>query len=524
MNRRILFKVFLFFLILIVFTVTCKKIELIREILVQTDSYSIGTGTVQLNGTIVDAGEGITGYGFYISESSNPQSGGHKRSVGSSSTTGSFNYNETELQGGKTYHFQAYAEGGDETKYGDVKSFSTADLSLSTLEPTILSKTSAILNGNIDNLGFEAVTEYGFYWSLTDNPQGANKLLVGSTGSAGAFSTTLSGLTIHTDYYYVAYAINNTGTKYGNVKMFNIENIWLPLNNFSGAGRTWAFAFSIDTMGFIGGGSDDGNEWFGDLWQYNAFNDNWTEETGSPETGTAFTIGNKAYVFDGVLYQFDLEQSSWTEKTPFPGTPRDGVFAFGIGDKGYIGSGRYWETDHFVYLNDVWEFDPKDPTNGTDVLGNPMGSWTMKADFPGEVRWNAVGFSIANNGYVCSGYNETSGNLSDLWEFDPLSTVYGTDLNGNPMGEWTQKTNYPGPPDTDLVCFIIANRAYVFNDELWQYNTLTDSWTRKADFPGQLRHYPVGFAIRIRGYMGTGLDNNNYLNDFWEYIPDFTGF
>ena len=173
-----------------------------------------------------------------------------------------------------------------------------------------------------------------------------------------------------------------------------------------------------------------------------------------------------------------------------------------------------------MYLNDVWEFDSRDLTNGTDVAGRAMGSWIRKTDFPGGGRWNANGFSITIYGYVCSGYNETSGNLSDFWEFDRFSTANGTDLNGNPMGEWTKKTDYPGPADTDMVSFIILNRAYVFNDELWQYDHTTDTWIKKADFPGQLRSAPIGFTIGNRGYMGTGEYNSSYLNDFWEYIPE----
>jgi len=517
MNRKILLKVSLFSLILIVLTVTCKKIELVREILIQTDSYSMGTGTVQLNGTVIDAGEGITDLGFYISETSNPQSGGIKRSLGSKSTTGSFSYDVKQLHGGKTYFYQAYAEDANEAKYGDVKNFSTAELSLSTQAPIILSKTSATLNGNIDDLGFEAVTEYGFYWSNTPNPQGANHVSLGSTGSAGAFSTTLSGLTIHTDYYYVAYATNNTGTKYGDVRQFRIENIWLPLNDFSGGGRAFAFAFSLGDYGYIGGGTD-GNKWFDDNHQYDPDDDSWIPKTGLPVAGTTFTIGNMAYVFDwDYLYQFDPDQNSWTAKTLFPGIRRNGVFAFGIGNKGYIGSGK---DDSDQYFIDVWEFDPQDKTTGIDVEGRAMGSWIRKTDFQGEGRWNAVGFSIANNGYVCSGYNESSGNLSDFWEFDQESTDNGFDLSGNPMGAWTKKADYPGIADTDLVSFFIIDRAYVFNDQLWQYDHTTDTWTRKADFPGQTRYASVGFAIGNRGYMGTGEYNSSYLNDFWEYIPE----
>lgn len=478
----------------------------------------MSTGKVILTGTIIDAGEGITGYGFYITESSTPQSGGEKRPVGSNSTTGSFSYDETELLGGKTYYYQAYAEDANGAKYGEIKNFTTADLSVSTQAPIILSKTSATLNGNIDDLGFEAVTGYGFYWALTENPQGVNKVQVGSAGSTVAFSTTLSGLTLYTDYYYVAYATNNTGTKYGNPQHFKMDNFWVQLGDFSG--RVFAFAFSLGDYGYIGGGTD-GNEWFGDLYQYNASDDSWISETGSPTSGTAFTIGNMAYVIDGSnLNEFDPDQGIWVAKTPFPGLGGWNMFAFSVGNKGYIGSGDYWDGEQYVYSNDFWEFNPQDDiTNGTDINGDPMGSWTQKVDFQGTGRTWGEGFSIATYGYVCSGYND--GDLNDFWQYDPFSTDNGTDTNGNPMGAWSQKTDFPGPPGTGMVSFIIRNKAYLFNYELWQYNPLTENWKQMADFPGQSRWAPVGFAINNKGYVGTGLSGDVlYLDDFWEYIPE----
>ena len=510
-------------LLILIFFNTCKKIELIREILVQTDTYLMETGTVQLNGTIIDAGEGINDYGFYISESYNPQSGGKKRSMGSSLTTGSFSYDETELQGGKTYYYQAYAEGANEVKYGDVKNISTTDLSLSTQAPTILSKTSATLNGNIDNLGFEAVTEYGFYWSNTPNPQGVNKVEVGYEGSTGAFSTIISGLTFYTDYYYVAYATNNTGTKYGGVTRFKIENVWTRIGNFDGTARYGALAFSLEEIGYISGGYDAGV--VNDFYQFTPDPENWISlSTGSsPVDGTAFTIGNKAYVINGSnLYEFDPDQGMWVTKTPFPGTGRYGHFVFSVGNKGYVGCGAFWDGEQDLHSKDFWEFDPQDDITGTDINGDPMGSWTQKVDFQGDVRQFGEGFSIATYGYVCSGYN--GGNLDDFWQYDPYSTDNGDDTNGNPMGSWTPKSDYPGIPGTGLNSFIISNKAYVFKlNELWQYNPVTENWKQMADFPGQERWAPVGFAINNKGYIGTGNYNDGggdiYLDDFWEYLP-----
>ena len=512
-------------LLILIFFNTCKKIELIREILVQTDTYLMETGTVQLNGTIIDAGEGINDYGFYISESYNPQSGGKKRSMGSSLTTGSFSYDETELQGGKTYYYQAYAEDANEVKYGDVKNISTADLSLSTQAPTILSKTSATLNGNINNLGFEAITEYGFYWSLTENPQGVNKELVGSDGSTGAFSKTISGLTIYTNYYYVAYAINNTGTKYGSVTRFKIENVWTLIGNFEGSGRCNARAFSLRDFGYIAGGQDAGS--INDFYRFSPDPENWTllSSGNSPVYGTAFTIGNKAYVIDingSNLTEFNPDKGMWVAKATYPGLGQWNLFAFGVANRGYVGSGNYWDGEQYVYSNDFWEFDPTDDiTNGTDINGDPMGSWTQKADFQGTGRQFGEGFSIATYGYVCSGYDD--GDLNDFWQYDPYSTDNGTDANDNPMGVWSQKTDYPGPPGTGMVSFIIDNKAYIFNYGLWQYDPVIENWKQMADFPGQQRWAPVGFAINNKGYVGTGTYNDGggdiYLNDFWEYLP-----
>lgn len=507
-------------MIFLFFSSTCKKIELVREILLKTDSYTMGTGTVQLSGTIIDAGEGCTDHGFYISESSNPQSGGLKRSLGSKSSAGSFSYNETDLQGGKTYHYQAYAEDENGTKTGDVKNFYTEDLSLSTQAPIILSKTSATLNGSIENLGFETLTDHGFYWSQNSDPQNGTQVQLGSASAAGLFSTTVSGLSAYTDYFFIVYVTYGSGTTYGDVVHFRIENVWIQLNDFEGSGRNFAFTFTLGDKGYIGGGYD-GNDWLSDLYQYNPSGGSWTTMQGGPVGGITFITGNKAYVYaSGSLYEYDPDLDVWNEKTLLPGIQRRGVVAFGIGDKGYVACGSIWDGSQRVYLNDVWEFKPRDLSNGTDASGNPMGSWTRKTDFPGTLREFAAGFSVALYGYVCSGYNSDSESLNDLWEFNPMATTNGFDSYGNPMGTWTQKPDYPGPAGGDLKSFVIANRAYVFKSETWQYNPISGVWTRKADFAGQVRLSPVGFAIGNRGYMGTGERNSNYLKDFWEYLPE----
>lgn len=46
-----------------------------------------------------------------------------------------------------------------------------------------------------------------------------------------------------------------------------------------------------------------------------------------------------------------------------------------------------------------------------------------------------------------------------------------------------------------------------------------DFWTQKATFPGAVRNSAVARTSDGKGYLGTGYDGKNYLNDFWEYDP-----
>ncbi len=378
------------------------------------------------------------------------------------------------------------------------------------------------------NHGFESVTDHGFYWADDDTPQNfaQNKISLGATTDATMFNYTLTGLTPYTEYYFVAYAQNDSETKFGSVRSFKMENVWTRIGNFGGSARYSALAFSLNEFGYIAGGNNAAG-YVNDFYRFSPDPENWISiSTGSsPVDGRVFIIGNKAYVIDGNnLYEFDPNDGIWVTKSSFPGTGIN-MFVFSIGNRGYAGSGSYWDGSQDVYLNDFWEFNPQDDvTNGTDINGDPMGSWTQKVDFPGAGRKYGRGFSTATFGYVCSGRNDNNGDLNDFWQYDPFSTDNGIDTNGNPMGSWIAKPDYPGIPGSAQVSFIIRNKAYVFKgNELWQYNPVTENWKQLADFPGQSRFLPVGFAISNRGYIGTGTYNDGggdiYLDDFWEYLP-----
>lgn len=146
-----------------------------------------------------------------------------------------------------------------------------------------------------------------------------------------------------------------------------------------------------------------------------------------------------------------------------------------------------------------------------------QGTWTQKPTFPGLARYEAVGFSIGNKGYIGTGLGNNIWK-SDFWEYDPTN------------GVWTQKADYEGGNSghvSGAVGFSIGNKGYIgtgwFNsnatkyNDFWEYDPATNNWTQKANLAGAVRRLAFGFSIGTKGYIGGGNGNNGNPNDMWEY-------
>lgn len=99
--------------------------------------------------------------------------------------------------------------------------------SVTTNPVTNIGATSADGNGSVDSDGNSTITERGFCWSTSVDPTTAGSKVT-SSGTTGAYSATMTGLTAGTLYYVRAYAINAVGTAYGNNKTFRYYVV--PLN------------------------------------------------------------------------------------------------------------------------------------------------------------------------------------------------------------------------------------------------------------------------------------------------------
>jgi hypothetical protein len=78
-----------------------------------------------------------------------------------------------------------------------------------------LTSTSGQSGGTIASDGGNAITAKGVVWSTSSGPTVALSTKTNDGSGAGAFTSTLTGLTLNTVYYIRSYATNSNGTSYG---------------------------------------------------------------------------------------------------------------------------------------------------------------------------------------------------------------------------------------------------------------------------------------------------------------------
>ncbi len=389
------------------------------------------------------------------------------------------------------------------------------------IRPTVLTAaitditgSTAVGGGEVTSHGESVVTARGVVWSTMVGPtleRGDHRTTDGH--GTGAFTSLLRRLPPGATHYVRAYATSSVGTAYGNQVQFTTRD----------GSNHLAVGFTMGARGYVGTGQEGSSGSSDDFWAYEPQARAWTQRAdfgGRERSGAVgFSIGEKGYIGTGRyadhsgsswlrdLWAYDPDTDTWTPKGDFEELERYDAVGFSIGDKGYIGTGT---GPGPTPRYDFWEYDP-----ATDT-------WSQRADFPGAARSLAVGFSIGDKGYVGTGYN--GGDRRDFWEYDPETDV------------WTQKADFGGVGRRSAVGFSMGNKGYIGTGlregfhglsqlkDFWEYDPATDTWTPIADFAGLERSGAVGFSVGNRAFVGTGLhgvaESPVHLRDFWEYDPE----
>ena len=108
--------------------------------------------------------------------------------------------------------------------------------SITTLEPSKITMTTAILGGIISNIGNQSFTERGICYSTTPNPTIYNTKKTVSGSGTGSYTTTVTGLQEWTTFYIRAYMITGGNTYYGEEFSFTSgepEMVYLQSGTFT---------------------------------------------------------------------------------------------------------------------------------------------------------------------------------------------------------------------------------------------------------------------------------------------------
>ena len=97
------------------------------------------------------------------------------------------------------------------------------------------------------------------------------------------------------------------------------------------------------------------------------------------------------------------------------------------------------------------------------------------------------------------------------------------------IGNWHELPDFGGDARYEAVAFTIGEIGYVgtgYNgddrlNDFWAYDAGTNNWTAIAtDTAFKPRTGAVAFSAAGKGYVGSGRDDRNELKDFWKYDPD----
>lgn len=294
--------------------------------------------------------------------------------------------------------------------------------------------------------------------------------------------------------------------------------VWTQKQDMPTLSRDRATGFTIGDDLYIGTGlSPSGFQ--ADFWKYDTQSDTWTQVADNANAChgvTGFSYNGKGFVAFGVtpfptytffttLQEYDPLTNQWSFKTSLPSTGRYGASCFIINDKAYFVGGNYGSATG-PFSDETWEYNI---TNDT---------WSQKTAYPYGPLYYTIAFSSGNFGFVgLGGYKDNMGVYvfnDNLYKYDPVSD------------SWSAAAAYPGGDISGASAFELNQKFYVgFGNDVsgintntfYAYNPVNDTWTIAPPLPATFeRTQCVGLSSPSGGYICSGRQINNSLNDLWQ--------
>lgn len=294
---------------------------------------------------------------------------------------------------------------------------------------------------------------------------------------------------------------------------------WVKQSDCSGTIRYETINFVVNDQAFDVGGliSLGGNfTAYDEVYRYNDTNDTWTKVSNYPGgniyDGIGFVIDSMAYVGlgsdesgfrSGLLYAYNSRTDTWTQKKSFPAMERTNAFSFVLNGKAYVGCGDNYIGQNRMYLSDVWEYDP---------ISN---SWTQLGDFTGGGRVGMTATVVGNKAYVGMG-DDGSFFYNSFFEYDQAND------------DWISRATFPGSNRSFYGATSAMGKLFIlggedlssaYTNEMWSYNPSNDSWQSETDFTGTARVAATMFYLHGSFYYGMGLIGSSSAQgakDIWK--------
>lgn len=186
-----------------------------------------------------------------------------------------------------------------------------------------------------------------------------------------------------------------------------------------------------------------------------------------------------------------------------------------------IGSKHYIGTGRevgFGYTSDFYFFDETTLSWGN---ASPL-TVGNERQYASSIAWNGKGYLFG--GVNCAGVFQ-----NDFWNYDPLTN------------SWTELDSLPSSGRAGMVHFVLQDTLYVAGgrneseilDEVWAFNFITQTWSQKNSLPTNGIWRGIAFQYQENAYIGLGKNNLNNQTDFnsnilkydvvsdvWQIVPN----
>jgi N-acetylneuraminic acid mutarotase len=298
-----------------------------------------------------------------------------------------------------------------------------------------------------------------------------------------------------------------------------VADTWRRLDNFPGGERYKGVGFAINGRGFAGMGTKISNNLQNDLWEFSPVTEMWTRKSDFPGAVRIlpFIFANTSYGFVGGGQSLDNAANQIPYTDFFKYNPvlnswtklSDSPFV----EKSYPGG--YASTNsnrHVANLSQGYISRYNEETNEWSHISST-----------GTVYYHTATFSINNKVYFVGGINNVlnNGTTNMVWEFD-------TETN-----TMTRKNDFPGLSRYGAFAFSINNIGFVgcgvnavynpysasYLNTVYKYHPATDTWEQIESFPGNNKLGSSVFVIGQRAYIIGGYNQSSLNNEVWEFFP-----